>query len=87
METLFYNNACFPFAIQLSKLLALSQLGQTKMSAQSSIDKSDILYGPVTVEDTDAVIRMLKESFFKVVAGQPFSIITCNSELIILPFC
>lgn len=54
--------------MQLSQLLALSQLGQTtKMTAQLSTDKSsEIQYGTVTVEDTDAVIRMLKGNFFKV---------------------
>lgn len=48
--------------------MALSQLGQTKMTAQHlSTDKaSDIKYGKITVQDTDAVIDMLKASFFKV---------------------
>lgn len=56
--------------LQLSQLLALSQLGHhqtTKMTAQLSTDKSsDIQYGTVTLEDTDAILTMLKSSFFKV---------------------
>lgn len=55
--------------MQLSQLLALSQLGQTKMTAQTTPtdrSSSEIQYGTITAEDTDAVIEMLRASFFKV---------------------
>lgn len=56
-----------PFS-QFSKILALSQLGRTKMTAQlpAEIPSTDIQYGIIKVEDTDAVIEMLQGSFFKV---------------------
>lgn len=64
-------NGCllFPLPLQLSQILALSQLGQAKMTAQAQLateKASEIQYGPITVQDTDAVIEMLKASFFKV---------------------